>query len=480
MWPVVFDRGNAALRGMRSMQAIQAGNQQLAAGNRAADTEAGVDTAIRDWLGGRDALGAPASPAAAAPAPTPPVAAAPAPLPSQPGAVPALPQPSAFRAVTGAPPAAPAAAPSMLPQAPDYSSLTARLARVPGAGRLALQVKQNQDTLATNLRSKSLDQAFAALKSGNVPAFQFWSGQAGVSWPDEVLADERGRAELARAGEWKKLYGNDLTGFGRFFQEAMRGASATGAPDWRRAFAMHPPQRPVSAAEISAGLGSPAMRDARILAKAKGIPLDQAYSLVQQGHFRPQQAPGQVQLFNARRDAWLRAHPGDEQGALTYAGGGGARGGSGRQSVYEIKQQAWLAAHPGDAQGALDYAGGRKTMSDAELRLASTRIAAGLAKGSLVPPSTEDVLTQAGQIFDGLKASQGVGTVAPGAATDLPAAGGAPDETPDPEASAPIGTGSFGPDLSGYEHPQTKEDYDALSSGDYYVDPDDGQLYQKP
>jgi hypothetical protein len=62
--------------------------------------------------------------------------------------------------------------------------------------------------------------------------------------------------------------------------------------------------------------------------------------------------------------------------------GAGSKGG-----VSEWRYNAWLAANPGDEKGALDYAGGRKQMSPVEINKSAHAIVDREIKGMMVPPS---------------------------------------------------------------------------------------------
>lgn len=75
------------------------------------------------------------------------------------------------------------------------------------------------------------------------------------------------------------------------------------------------------------------------------------------------------------------------EGNLAAAQARGAAGGGAKDSVFKQKQAAWLASHPGDEHGALDYAGGRRKASPAEEQKMAASIAKAEFSGAFnVPP----------------------------------------------------------------------------------------------
>jgi hypothetical protein len=110
------------------------------------------------------------------------------------------------------------------------------------------------------------------------------------------------------------------------------------------------------------------------------------------------------------------------EGSVAAAKARGAAGGKGGGSVYEQKRTAWLSLHPGDEQGALDYAGGRRKLGPAEEQKMASQIAKNEFSGAFnVKP--EQVAARTTEILTGWR--QGGG---PAQATTptAPAQAGAP------------------------------------------------------
>lgn len=63
------------------------------------------------------------------------------------------------------------------------------------------------------------------------------------------------------------------------------------------------------------------------------------------------------------------------------------KAGGGSTSATQYKHDAWLAAHPGDEQGALDYAGGHRTMTSADANRSAYNIATQELRGMAIPPA---------------------------------------------------------------------------------------------
>lgn len=152
------------------------------------------------------------------------------------------------------------------------------------------------------------------------------------------------------------------------------------------------------------------------------------------------------------------------RGTLTPIGGdftpAPKPGGGGSGSVYEQKRQAWLALYPGDQAGALEYAGGRSRISDAELRTKAMALAQEQWKSTALagdqPPTTAELQAKAEEIVSYYKGL----------------------EQADP-SSFELGLGG-GFDEGGVYYPITQEDYDAIPSGGEYIDPEDGETHIKP
>jgi hypothetical protein len=102
--------------------------------------------------------------------------------------------------------------------------------------------------------------------------------------------------------------------------------------------------------------------------------------------------------------------------------------------VYEVKRNAYLAVHPGDEQGALDYAGGRKSLGPREARLAAERMANSSKDENGLPLSPARRKSEADRIYQSIigqqqPAAPGLTPVpAPGAAPGAAPAGGAPKD----------------------------------------------------
>jgi len=145
----------------------------------------------------------------------------------------------------------------------------------------------------------------------------------------------------------------------------------------------------------------------------------------------------------------------------TITGRAGGAGGAGRSSVFQQKQSAWIETHPGDSQGALDYASGRRTMSPADAMKSARSMAGreisqdptiiGTKRTAAIEARTQEIYKQL----------QGAG--APPAA---------------PAAPAQINMRGNGTQQEPYA-PTSREDYDQITSGTYFVNPSDGKVYLK-
>lgn len=258
---------------------------------RTRDSEVAVDEALRSFIGGKGAAAQPGAaqapvgqvaPAQEAPQPTAGQGAvgALAPAPNRPGAV--------------ADPRQPATA------LRDLGGLPDRLAAVPGAGGAVLSLVQSQNqsiqaaqdaernaaqaqqAAALNqrqaLQSKVFEQFFDSLKGNDVGVMKFYAGQLGLDVPPEVLTQGVLRQRLAQAGEYKKLYGNDVASFGKFLQDAFQNES-NDTPDYQGAFGRTPPTN--SSQSAAGATSNPEIVKAQWLMQNLNLGAREAFQLAQ-------------------------------------------------------------------------------------------------------------------------------------------------------------------------------------------------------
>jgi hypothetical protein len=94
----------------------------------------------------------------------------------------------------------------------------------------------------------------------------------------------------------------------------------------------------------------------------------------------------------------------------------GKPGGGAANSVFAQKTAAWLALHPGDQKGALDYAGGHKQLSDTDLSKSAYTLAESELKSLAIPPDDPSAWVD--------KRSKEIATKLRGAQAATPPAGG--------------------------------------------------------
>lgn len=168
-------------------------------------------------------------------------------------------------------------------------------------------------------------------------------------------------------------------------------------------------------------------------------------------------------------------------GALKPAGvqiagriGTGARGSN---SVFQQKQQAWLDVHPGDTEGALSFAGGSKAMSAEQARAAANAQAARDLQALVL--SGANIADPAGYMKQQADAHYAELTEAAGAG---PGAGTAPANHRTPAQDQALrrfvgASGPFGTRANPYG-PTSESDYNKMPKGSWYIYVD-GTLRQK-
>ena len=206
---------------------------------RTRDTEIGIDKAIRDFIRAKDAGQQPqaAAPPGVLRQVTPRSGAAAGAGPGPQGAVPGA------QVAPGAAQGAPAPTQPSLTAATPFGGLQRGLAEVPGGGAAALGLAQQDQTAAAAQIAKVMDQAFAALKEGTDPnRMRFLFELSGINnVPEEVFRDAGLRQQMARADEFRALFGNDFASFGRFLADAWKNDNPRGEPDYEGAFQRNQP-----------------------------------------------------------------------------------------------------------------------------------------------------------------------------------------------------------------------------------------------
>lgn len=401
---------NPALQGMQQANAVQA--QQASTdlqrlrydeSRRTADAEAAADVALRDWItnqgGGQQQpmggdpnqaatlQGQQPMPAMQGPMAAPPVAApatpnginsAPLPgpgIPTHEGGNPAIqPLPNAPMGGAAAPADLSQAQPMgvpMQPQGPqpsaartkaglDRTSLARTMAGIPGMGQQALSVLEQQDQQDQGAASSALERNdhmvtnfFKSLQAGDTNSAMYWGQQAGIPVTPEMMQDADFMKFMGTVGDFKDMYGSDHDGFNAFYQSALQLHQANDPQAYQKAFAQNPPTE-------------------KTAPRPYQDKLDFYDILIKRG-FKPEEAQAIALQSGGRR-------------------GAGSNGG-----VYEVRRQAWLRVHPGDEKGALSYAAGKKSMSYGEARKAARAEALalyekeGLAEGETVSSKIDEL-----------------------------------------------------------------------------------------
>lgn len=158
-----------------------------------------------------------------------------------------------------------------------------------------------------------------------------------------------------------------------------------------------------------------------------------------------------------------------------YYRGEGRQGAGGRMSVFQQKVALYKAAYPEKSEAEiLEMADGRKPPNVAELR-ARAFIIAQRATDHLGRPLYKTPEEQRRAADETLQYMLGGMPAAPEPATLPPAA--APAPPPSETAAAPQ------PQQAGTEdsphRPQSQQDFAAIPSGQFFINPADGQLYRK-
>lgn len=107
--------------------------------------------------------------------------------------------------------------------------------------------------------------------------------------------------------------------------------------------------------------------------------------------------------------------------------------GRGGNSVYQTRYNLWLAAHPNDVNGALQYASGRRQLSPLEEQKIANQMAANEARQSMTPLGADWVQKRTLEIINAVRQP----------ATPAPAANGTPTASVSPPQSAAVDTSSF-------------------------------------
>lgn len=178
------------------------------------------------------------------------------------------------------------------------------LSRTPGGGKAAMAMLELQQRQQDGWE----EMAIKALGTGDLETFKFYQSKSGLQLPPEAMRSAESRANFARAMDIAKTNYKDDPAQGQAFAQTF--------------------------------MGTPGDFQAKLMAASERAG-------------PPRSKPN-----------WT---------ATIAAQSGGKSGGP--ASVFKQKQEGWLSVHPGDQQGALDYAGGRKEMSPQDEQKAAANIA---------------------------------------------------------------------------------------------------------
>jgi hypothetical protein len=260
----------------------------------------------------------------------------------------------------------------------ERSRQTAALQARTGQGRDALQTLSTEDSRKRGLEDKAL----VAYASGQTALGDQYALQAGTVIPDAIKND---------------------------------GAMAGGIKLARDMGYSDPQQAATFAVKFKETHDPKAASDAAGVPKPKQVAVTPNYV-----PWNVTDPSGNVSTksFDTRSNTWTDA---PFQGSVSKVGSGGGSGG--RPLNVQVKREMWLRVHPGDEQGALEYAGGKRTMSAQEASKAAMATVRSL-KNEFGEPlyKTEEEVLRATQTFAnailGAQAPSGnLSTVTPNATT---------------------------------------------------------------